>query len=222
MPSPKKFKPTENHRTSFAKIADDHLTLSLYGKVIDDISVNPIGVGLRHPEGDGALRVGHVYGYSQSGECFRFTPPRIYMLPDPDGPADGCGWDPTEFVVWKVPPDWLTVHFEIRSGTIGGTLAGNITNQSRLSAGQCLTISSDCVFDETGNPQPVDPSRSLNSYGINTSEQASGVRRRVVASPTLGVPRFNFQIDPNALKDLSGSWTLGQLSDRIQDTAVPA
>ncbi len=68
----------------------------------------------------------------------------------------------------------------------------------------------------------MDPSRSLNSYGINTAEQASGVRRRVVTSRTLGVPRFHFQIDSNALKDLSGGWTLGQLADRIQDAAVPA
>jgi len=221
LPSPKKFKPTESHRTSLARIADDHLTVSLYGKVIDDISVNAGGVGLRHPEDGGALRAGHIYGYAQNGQCYRFTPPRIYMLPDPNGPADGCGWDPDQFVVWKVSLDWLTVHFEVKSGAVGETLPG-IAAQARLSAGQCLAISSDCAFDETGNPQPVDPSRSLNSYGINTAEQASGVRRRVVTSRTLGVPRFHFQIDSNALKDLSGGWTLGQLADRIQDAAVPA
>jgi len=143
------------------------------------------------------------------------------MLPDPTGPADDCGWDPAEFVVWKLPSDWLTIYFDVQHATVGESLAKAIGGDSRLSAGQCLTIASDCVFDETGNPQPVDRSRPLLSYGINSPEQASGVRTRVVNSSTLGVPRFNFQIDGNALKDLAGSWTLGQLADRIQDAAVP-
>jgi hypothetical protein len=35
------------------------------------------------------------------------------MLPAPDGPADGCGWDPQEYVVWKnLPRNWATTHFQ--------------------------------------------------------------------------------------------------------------
>lgn len=217
----KNFKLSEGQRTTLARVADSHVAVSFYGIVVDDLSI-PTGVGLRHPQEGGTLRAGHVFGYSKGHQCFRFTPPRIYMLPDPTGPADGCGWDPARFVVWKLPPDWLALYFEVKHATIGDSLVPGIGGESRLSAGQSLTIASDCVFDETGNPQPIDRTRSLLSYGINSPEQASGVRTRVVNSATLGVPRFNFQIDANSLKDLAGSWTLGQLADRIQDSAVPA
>jgi len=219
--SAKNFKVSEGQRTTLGKVADSHVAVSFYGKVVDDLTI-PTGVALQHPQDGGTLHAGHIFGYSQGHQCFRFTPPRIYMLPDPAGPADGCGWDPAQFVVWKLPPDWLTLYFEVQHATIRDSLTPRIGGDSRLSAGQCLTIASDCVFDETGNPQPIDRTRSLLSYGINSPEQASGVRTRVVNSSTLGVPRFNFQIDANSLKDLAGSWTLGQLADRIQDSAVPA
>jgi hypothetical protein len=221
MAEKKTFKPLNSHRTTIERIGDQHLSVSFYGKIVDGISASPAGPGFKHPDGIGKLQAAQVFGYSQDHQCFRFTPPRIYMLPDPVGPADGCGWDPSEFVVWKVSPDWATLHFEVLSGAVGDTLLAQSDDQIRLSAGQSLTIASDCVFDETGNTQPVDRSRSLLSYGINDPEQASGVRTRIVGSPTLGVRRYNFQIDPNDLKDLSGSWTLGQLADRIQDAAIP-
>jgi hypothetical protein len=152
---------------------------SNYGKVVDDLSV-PTGVAIQRPQDGGTLHAGHNLGYPQGHRCFRFTPPRIYMLPDPSGPADGCGWDPAQFVVWELPPDWLTLYFEVQHEAIGDSLIPIIGGDSRLSTGQCITIASDCVFDETGNPQPVDRSRSLLSYGINSPEQASGVRTRIV------------------------------------------
>lgn len=217
----KTFKPSEAHRTTLGKVVDAHVTVSFYGKVIEDLAV-PTGIALQHPQDGESLLAGQIFGYSTGGECFRFTPPRIYMLPAPQGPADGCGWDPNEYVVWKVPPDWLTVFLEVRHATVADSLTPPRGGESRLSSGQSLTIASDCVFDETGNPQPIDRSRSLQSYGINSSEQAAGVRTRVVTSSTLGVARFNFKMDANDLKDLAGSWTLGQLADRIQDSAVPA
>lgn len=217
----KTFKPSEGHRTTLGKIADAHVGVALYGKVVDGLSI-PTGGAIQHPQDGETLHAGQVFGYSQGHECYRFTPPRIYMLPDPNGPADGCGWDPAQFVVWKVPPDWLTIYFEIQHGTVGDSLTGGLGGQTSLSAGQCLTIASDCVFAETGNPQPVDRSRTLQSYSVVSPEQISGVRGRIVNSSSLGVPRFGFQIDANSLKDMSPSWTLGQLADRIQDTATPA
>ena len=218
---PKTFKPSEGHRTTLGKVVEAHVTVSFYGKVVEGVTV-PTGIALQHPHDGESLLAGHIFGYSQGGQCFRFTPPRIYMLPSPTGPADDCGWDPKEYVVWKLPPDWLTVFFEVQHATVADSLVAPLGGEARLSAGQCLTIASDCVFDETGNPQPIDRSRSLLSYGVNSSEQVSGVRTRVVASATLGVARFNFKMDANDLKDLAGSWTLGQLADRIQDSAVPA
>ena len=128
---------------------------------------------------------------------------------------------------WQVEPTGDRVilpegSVSTRLAQTASPLVNALGGDALLSAGQCLTIASDCVFDETGNPQPIDRSRQLDSYGIKTPEQASGVRTRVVNSSNIGVPRFNFQIDANALKDLAGSWTLGQLADRIQDAAVPA
>ena len=221
--TPKKFMPGDNHRTSLSKIVDEHLVVSLYGKTVENLSMEPTGLGMQHPSGSGSLHAGHVYGFqSQEKGCVRFSPPRLYMLPEPVGPADGCGWDPAEFVVWKVPLGWSTVHFQVRSGAISESLTAGAPGQLRLSAGQSLAIASDCIFAETGNPQTIDRSRTLQSYTVVDPEQLSGIRARIVNSSDLGVQRFGFQIDANDLKDMSSSWTLGQLSDRIQDGATPA
>lgn len=217
---PKKFVPNESHRTTLSRIADEHVTVALYGKVVDNLSIDSSSPALQHPSGDGPLHAGQIWGcYSPEKGCVRFSPPIQYMLPEPTGPADGCGWDPSRYVMWKVPSTWRTLYFRIQIGTVSESfIAGDSPVQTQLSAGQCLMIASDCVFDETGNPQEIDRSRTLQSYSIVSPEQISGVRGRIVNS-SHGVQRFGFQISSNDLKDMSTSWTLGQLADRIQDAA---
>jgi hypothetical protein len=35
-------------------------------------------------------------------------------MPMPSGPADECGWDPNQYVVWKnLPKDLILVHFNV-------------------------------------------------------------------------------------------------------------
>jgi hypothetical protein len=217
------FKPTVRHRTTLATISDKRMTVCFYGKPVDGIDLSTSGLVLQHPsQQGGTLKAAEVYGAFKDGGCITFQPPRLCLLPDPVGPADGCAWNPAEFVVWKVPADWSMIYFDVKSSSAGDSLAHVASTQTKLSSGQSLGIASDCLFDETGNPQPIDRGRTLQSYGINDPEQSSGVRTRIVNSPTLGVQRYGFRIDANDLKDLSGGWTLGQLADRIQDSAVPS
>lgn len=221
MPTEKQFDPSPKHRTSLSLIADSQTTISLFGKVVEGISLTPSGLGITHPyQDDGTLHAGQIFGYMRNHQCVQLNPPQIFMLPAPVGPADACGWDPDHYVMWKVPADWQTLFLHVSSGAVSERLL-QIEGNDTLSADQCLRIASDCVFDVTQNPQQIDRSRTLQSYGINSSEQASGVRTRVVSNPSLGVGRFNFQISTSALKDANGSWTLGQLADRVQEAAAP-
>jgi len=44
-------------------------------------------------------------------------------MPAPNGPADGCGWDPKKFVVWKnLPKDWDTVHVNSETKPLAAAL----------------------------------------------------------------------------------------------------
>lgn len=89
-------------------------TLTAYGKLIKGGESTPSALGILHPRGiDEPLNKSLVYGVQLAGQCIRLPNPEEVALPAPDGRADGCGWDPSEFVVWKnLPRNWITIHFQ--------------------------------------------------------------------------------------------------------------
>jgi hypothetical protein len=104
---------TERHYVDLAQASSAQTTLTAYGKLIKNSEASPSSVGLSHPRGlSEALQASLVVGVAIGGRCITLHTPRQVMLPAPDGPADGCSWDPAEYVVWKnLPRDWITVHF---------------------------------------------------------------------------------------------------------------
>lgn len=108
------FKPTSGHQITLGDAHQLASTISAYGKIVTGISMDPASAGTVHPQGGtGDLQLALVCGISDGSRCITLRVPQKVYLPAPDGPADGCGWDPATFVVWKnIPRDWNTVHVQ--------------------------------------------------------------------------------------------------------------
>jgi len=115
---------TGKHYLDFAQASSAQTTLTAYGKLIKNSETQPSSAGISHPHGlNEPLQASLVYGVAIGGRCIPLPSPEQVMLPAPDGPADGCGWDPTEYVVWKnLPRNWVTTHFQVRPRTLAGAL----------------------------------------------------------------------------------------------------
>jgi len=115
MADSKKFVPTAKHKVSLAGASNPFPTITLYGKLIDKVSLTPSADGITHPfDLKEDLHAAAVFGYSHAGTCYPVKPPAQVMLPHPDGEASGCGWDPAQgFVEWRnLPKDWETLHIK--------------------------------------------------------------------------------------------------------------
>ena len=122
MSEPGKFAPEKKHKVSLADASDLFPTITLYGKLIEDVKMAASANGIDHPftPGQGHLYAGSVCGYSYAGVCNPVNPAVQVMLPHPDGEADGCGWDPKlGFVEWRnIPKDWVTLHIQTKTGEL--------------------------------------------------------------------------------------------------------
>jgi hypothetical protein len=127
---------TDEHYVAFDAITTNRSTLTAYGKLIRGGESTPSALGISHPQGIVApLNRSLVYGVQIAGRCIRLPDPEEVALPTPDGPADGCGWDPSQFVVWKnLPRDWVTLHFQSQSQPLMSALSvGGANFTQRLS-----------------------------------------------------------------------------------------
>lgn len=120
-----KFVLTAKHKVSLADASDPFPTITVYGKVIEKVSLTPSTGGITHPRGGtDDLHAGLVYGYSFAGSCTKLATPQQVLLPHPDGEADSCGWEPNEFVVWKnIPKDWETLHIQTQAKPLAEAVA---------------------------------------------------------------------------------------------------
>jgi hypothetical protein len=114
--SPIPFVPTVDHQLTVGEAQQVISTITVYGKLITGVTLTPSEAGTIHPRGGtGDLQLCLVYGIQDRGKCITLPQPQKVYLPAPDGAADGCGWDPEEFVVWKnLPRDWNTLHVQSR------------------------------------------------------------------------------------------------------------
>lgn len=123
---------TSKHYLTFAEAITNHTGLTAYGKVIADTEIDAGAAGLVHPRaGGGSLQKAVVYGIALDGKCIHLPQPREVLLPEPDGPADGCGWDSSEFVEWRnLPRTWPTLSFETRSSNLLSAILANASLQA--------------------------------------------------------------------------------------------
>jgi hypothetical protein len=115
---------TEKHYTSISEVAGRQSLISVYGKLLKNGEIKSNASGLTHPSGgDENLQLAQVVGYMDRGQCVRLTEPQLIALPAPDGPADGCGWDPQQYVVWKnLPKNWVTLHLKASTKSLQDSL----------------------------------------------------------------------------------------------------
>ena len=79
-------------RRRLAVVSDDPVSVQLFGKVTDDLTLNP---GLQEDDPASTfceeveLGLAFVYGARLSGQCIRFPAPRLMLLPASATPATG-------------------------------------------------------------------------------------------------------------------------------------
>jgi hypothetical protein len=125
MPKKEKTGITDKHYVDLAQASAAQTTLTAYGKIIRNSETPPVTAGISHPHGlNEPLHASLVFGLAVGGRCETLPSPVQVWLPAPNGPADGCGWDPAEYVVWKnIPRNWVTTHFQAQTRTFASLLA---------------------------------------------------------------------------------------------------
>jgi hypothetical protein len=128
---------TERHYIDSAQALTAQTTLTAYGKIIRNSETPPATAGISHPRGlSESLQASLVFGVAIGGRCETLPTPVQVWLPSPDGPADGCGWDPAEYVVWKnLPRDWVTMHLQAQPRTLGNALFADSVPRSLVGIG---------------------------------------------------------------------------------------
>jgi hypothetical protein len=101
-------------------------------------------------------------------------------------------------------------------------LASVAASQDILTDGQCDNIASDCVRKITGSGREYSRSEQLQQYGVNNDQQCRAIVSLILGDNDIGVGRYHFKIvDTSKISGLAPSWTMGQLANTIQSSAVP-
>jgi hypothetical protein len=95
-------------------------------------------------------------------------------------------------------------------------------SQDTLTEGQCDNIASDSVRKITRSGREYSRSDQLQQYGVNTNEQCRAIVSLILGDKDVGVGRYQFKIvDTSKTSGLAPSWTMGQLANTIQSSAIP-
>jgi hypothetical protein len=88
-----------------------------------------------------------------------------------------------------------------------------------MSPGDAESVAYDCVTRVTGSDLEFKPENPLEVYGVHTPVQCQLISVTIVGDKNIGVQNYGYTMDPNALRSLDKSWTLGQLATGIQQSA---
>jgi hypothetical protein len=214
---------TKKHYVTLSDVLAASATLDVYGKMIQNTDVKPGASGILQPGvGSDNLSLATVFGYLDQGTCIRLQYPLVIAMPQPDGTADGCGWDPAEYVVWKkLPRNWTTLHLTARTAGLHSTLASgrsSVTFDQQLRADQIETILRDCIPLAGGSAAAIDLSKTLQQYGLDKDGVVTLAGR--IIGDKHGVQRFDFQLAAGSLDSMSVSSKLSDVENLIQDKAV--
>lgn len=188
------------HFTTLSKALSIGSTVDVFGKLVEGANVESHAVGVVHPtEPSGALQLAQVFGFEDLNGCHSLQSPLMCMMPTPNGPADSCGWDTNEFVVWKnLPKNWQTIHVQTSHSSLHGALMAMTTastSDSIMTAAQSIQVITDCIFKTTGSAAPLDFTKSLQNYNFDTQNQVDTFAAFVCSNGSVGVKRFGFSLD---------------------------
>jgi hypothetical protein len=156
---------SERHSVTLSEAVGSASTITVYGRLIKEAVLDPVSSGILHPNTPGGEMVlGQVVGFVDQGSCQKVVPPVILTLPEPDGPADGCDWDPNQFVAWKnLPRNWITLHLHVESRVLAAVLSAPSAAKSPGMSFPSVLGVQDTVFQIVktwaglpGNPRGTD------------------------------------------------------------------
>jgi hypothetical protein len=194
-----KFELTEKHHTSLGDIIDQASRVVVFGKILKDLQPTSHG-----------HRFAQIFGYKRNNVCSKLPTPVVIALPDPDGPADDCGWDPDEFVKWQLPASFVSTQLQIQPVALAHALTSFPPPPVGLTAAQISAIISASI-GAVGSSQPSGPGSKLSDCGILFPQQVAVLRANI----TSNVAQLNFTLDNNALAAISPSSTISDLAQAI-------
>jgi hypothetical protein len=217
---------TEKHFLDFSDIASLGGSINVYGKLLRNTTFPSQPNGVTHPtDPKGTIQMALLVGYSEQGRCVSLGKPQLTAMPAPTGPADGCGWDPSEYVVWKdQSKQWVTLHLSASAKSLYSVLASSSPQPAEdkiIPADQVVSVFQDCIAHVTGNTTKVDLGKSLQNYGFDTQHQVDTFSGFVIGSSDFGVPHYGFSLPGDALNWVTNTTQLGGLLNFIQNAAVP-
>jgi hypothetical protein len=121
-----RFVPTNEHFITIGGAQEiiSGATFNVYGRLISGVTLPAAQAGLVDPRSsDEELQLALIFGTQENGICTKLDPPQKVYMPVPDGPADGCDWDPKQFVVWRnLSKTWMTLHVQSNVKTLAAAL----------------------------------------------------------------------------------------------------
>jgi len=212
--------------TDFAEIASQQTCVTVYGKLVRNTEFSSKSSGLTNlSDPEVTLQMAELVGYSEKGVCVTLEEPQLAAMPAPTGPANGCGWSSTKYVVWEnQPKDWTTLHLLPRSKNLYSILTTRPSQQIKdkiIRATDVVSVFEACISHVTGNTSKIDLGKTLQNYGFDTQHQVDTFSTFVIGSEDFGVPHYGFSLPKDALTWVTNTTQLGSLLNFIQNTAVP-
>jgi hypothetical protein len=204
----KKFKLGPGHVTKLRAVATSHTGIDFFGRVVEP-AVSDL------PD---LHQMAEIFGYRDQGGCVRFPVTERISLPAPDGPADGCGWDPSRFVVWKnLPRSLVTKQLDVKMTTVH-----EVVTAAWLKAGLDSERTVDDVLhvwlsqSVTGQPIP-----DLDALQVAWAAFGSGGAFTPQVQQNLAnLLNKEFALSPQlVIANLPGALTVGQLKLNLHRSA---
>jgi hypothetical protein len=205
----KQFTLAQGQKASFQASALSETGIDIFGKVIDPPPISGL------PEGH---QLAQVHGFREQGRCARLPVPQHLSLPTPDGPADGCGWDPSQFVVWKnLPKGLMTNHVQTKTVPL---------HEALLAAPATMALASEPTVDDVlhqwlSQSIPGQPIPDIDQLQVAWASFGSGGAFTVQVQQNLANLLNNaFSLDPSLVPaNLPATLTVGQLKLNLHRSA---
>lgn len=203
------FASATGHKAPFQSQPFPEAGIDVFGKVIDPDPISDL------PEGH---QLAQVYGFREQGRCIHLSNPEHLSLPRPDGPADGCGWHPSKFVVWKnLPKSLMTTQVQTKMAPLHEALLAASTTRA-LAAEPTVD---DVLHQWLSQSVPGQPIPDVDQLQVAWSTFGSGGAFTVQVQQNLANLLNNaFSLDPSIVpSNLPGTLTVGQLKLNLHRSA---
>jgi len=204
----KKFKLDPGHVTTLRAVATSHTGIDFFGRVIEPVISD---LPDRH-------QMAEIFGYRDQGGCVRFPVTERISLPEPDGPADGCGWDPSLFVVWKnLPRALVTKQLDLKTTTLH-----EVATSTKLKAGlDAERTVDDVLHDWLSQSVLGQPISNLDQLQVAWATFGSGGAFSAQVQQNLAnLLNREFALNPQiVIANLPGTLTVGQLKFNLHRSA---